>query len=54
MRPLRQNFKLPFMDLENWDFEKITNLRRGWVNISMNRDVRIDVRFAIIYQKYGF
>ena len=25
------------MDLENWDFEKITNLRRGWVNISMNR-----------------
>lgn len=37
MRPLKQNFKLPFMDLENWDFQKITNLRRGWVNISMNR-----------------
>ena len=37
MRPLRQNFYLPFMDLENWDFEKITGLRRGWVNISMNR-----------------
>ncbi len=37
MRPLKQNFKLPFMDLENWDFEKITTLRRGWVNVSMNR-----------------
>ena len=37
MRPLKQNFKLPFMDLENWDFEKITKLRRGWVNVSMNR-----------------
>lgn len=37
MRPLKQNIKLPFMDLENWDFEKITNMRRGWVNVSMNR-----------------
>ena len=37
MRPLRQNFELPYMDLESWEFEKITNLRRGWVNVSMNR-----------------
>ena len=37
MRPLRQNFTLPNMDLENWEFEKITKLRRGWVNVSMNR-----------------
>lgn len=37
MRPLKQNFTLPYMDLESWDFEKITELRRGWVNVSMNR-----------------
>lgn len=37
MRRFVDNFSLPFMDLDNWDFEKITKLRRGWVNISMNR-----------------
>ncbi len=37
MRPLLQNFSLPHMDLDSWDFEKITKMRRGWVNISMNR-----------------
>ena len=37
MRPLVTNFKLPYMDLDGWDFEKITKMRRGWVNISMNR-----------------
>lgn len=37
MRRLKDITQLPFMDLEGWDFEKITNLRRGWVNISMNR-----------------
>lgn len=37
MRPLVQNLSLPFMDLEGWEFEKITLMRRGWVNVSMNR-----------------
>lgn len=37
MRPLIQNIMLPHMDLDIWEFEKITKLRRGWVNISMNR-----------------
>ena len=37
MRRFINHFSLPFMDLENWDFENITKLRRGWVNISMNR-----------------
>ena len=37
MRRFMDNFSLPYMDLDNWDFERITKLRRGWVNISMNR-----------------
>lgn len=37
MRPLKDITNLPNMDLEGWEFEKITKLRRGWVNISMNR-----------------
>ena len=37
MRRFINYFELPYMDLDNWDFEKITKLRRGWVNVSMNR-----------------
>lgn len=36
-RPLRDLTTLPWMDLEGWDFKRITGLRRGWVNVSMNR-----------------
>lgn len=36
-RPLKRIDKLPHMDLEGWQFEKITKLRRGWVNVFMNR-----------------
>jgi len=28
---------LPWMDIEGWQFEKLTKLRRGWVNVYMNR-----------------
>ena len=37
MRRFINNFSLPPMDLDNWNFKKITDLRRGWVNVSMNR-----------------
>lgn len=37
MRPLKDITVLPHMDLDIWEFEKITLARRGWVNISMNR-----------------
>lgn len=37
MRPLQNNFSLPPMDLEGWEFEKITKMRRGWINVSLNR-----------------
>lgn len=37
MRPLKDISFMPWMDLDIWDFQKITQLRRGWVNISMNR-----------------
>jgi radical SAM superfamily enzyme YgiQ (UPF0313 family) len=37
IRPLRNLNTIPWMDLENWQFRKITEARRGWVNISLNR-----------------
>ncbi len=37
MRPLKQMFSLPSMDLEGWQFDKITQMRHGWINVSMNR-----------------
>lgn len=36
-RPLKDITNLPWMDLDGWQFERITSNRRGWVNISMNR-----------------
>jgi len=36
-RPLKDISKLPFMDTDIWDFEKIMESRRGWVNVFMNR-----------------
>lgn len=37
VRPLKDIATLPWMDLQGWQFKRITELRRGWVNISMNR-----------------
>lgn len=37
MRPLVPKLKLPYMDLDKWQFEKITKMRRGWINVSVNR-----------------
>ncbi len=36
-RPLKDITAIPWMDLENWEFKKITENRRGWVNVYMNR-----------------
>lgn len=36
-RPLKNIAKLPFMDTDIWQFKKITDSRRGWVNVYMNR-----------------
>lgn len=36
-RPLKDIRTIPWMDLENWQFKKITENRRGWVNLYMNR-----------------
>jgi anaerobic magnesium-protoporphyrin IX monomethyl ester cyclase len=36
-RPLRDLATLPWMDLEGWEFERVTKMRRGWVNVYMNR-----------------
>ncbi len=37
-RPLKNIAKLPWMDLEGWpQFQRITENRRGWVNMYMNR-----------------
>jgi radical SAM superfamily enzyme YgiQ (UPF0313 family) len=38
VRPLKDLTQIPWMDLESWPhFQKITDLRRGWVNVYMNR-----------------
>jgi len=36
-RPLKDISKLPYMDTDIWDFERIMDSRRGWVNVYMNR-----------------
>ncbi len=36
-RRLKDITTLPWMDLEGWEFNKITENRRGWVNVYMNR-----------------
>jgi len=36
-RPLKQLDAIPWMDLDGWQFERITENRRGWVNVYMNR-----------------
>jgi len=36
-RRLKDITTLPWMDLDNWEFERITENRRGWVNVYMNR-----------------
>ena len=36
-RRLKDITTLPWMDTDAWQFEKITELRRGWVNVYMNR-----------------
>jgi radical SAM superfamily enzyme YgiQ (UPF0313 family) len=36
-RPLKNITTLPWMDLEGWQFKRITDNRRGWVNVYMNR-----------------
>lgn len=36
-RPLKNISVLPWMDLEGWQFKRITENRRGWVNVYMNR-----------------
>jgi anaerobic magnesium-protoporphyrin IX monomethyl ester cyclase len=36
-RRLKDISKLPWMDLEGWEFKRITENRRGWVNVYMNR-----------------
>jgi len=36
-RPLKDIRKLPWMDLSKWQFDRITENRRGWVNVYMNR-----------------
>lgn len=36
-RRLKDITAIPWMDLESWHFKKITENRRGWVNVYMNR-----------------
>ncbi len=36
-RRLKDISKLPWMDLDGWAFQRITENRRGWVNVYMNR-----------------
>jgi len=36
-RRLKDISKLPWMDLEGWQFKRISDNRRGWVNVYMNR-----------------
>jgi radical SAM superfamily enzyme YgiQ (UPF0313 family) len=36
-RPLKDITTIPWMDLESWEFRRITENRRGWVNVYMNR-----------------
>ena len=36
-RPFKDISKLPFMDTEIWQYQKIMDSRRGWVNVYMNR-----------------
>jgi radical SAM superfamily enzyme YgiQ (UPF0313 family) len=36
-RPLKDITAIPWMDLEGWQFKRITESRRGWVNVYMNR-----------------
>lgn len=36
-RPLKDITTLPWMDLDGWKFKRITENRRGWVNVYMNR-----------------
>jgi len=36
-RRLKDIGVLPWMDLEGWEFKRITEYRRGWVNVYMNR-----------------
>jgi radical SAM superfamily enzyme YgiQ (UPF0313 family) len=36
-RPLKDIRVLPWMDLEAWQFKRISENRRGWVNVYMNR-----------------
>ena len=36
-RRLKNIRKLPWMDLDGWEFKRITENRRGWVNVYMNR-----------------
>ncbi len=36
-RRLKDITVLPWMDLDNWEFKRITENRRGWVNVYMNR-----------------
>lgn len=38
LRPLKDITKIPWMDVDGWpQFSRITDLRRGWVNVYMNR-----------------
>ncbi|MGL5594661.1 MAG: B12-binding domain-containing radical SAM protein [Cetobacterium sp.] len=58
MRKLSPILSLPKMDLSIWDFQKITKLRNGWVNISVNRGCPFRCSFchnegvAKVYQKH--
>ena len=36
-RRLKDITSIPWMDLEGWQFKRITENRRGWVNVYMNR-----------------
>ena len=36
-RPFMDISKLPFMDTDIWQYQKIMDSRRGWVNVFMNR-----------------
>jgi len=36
-RRLKDISKIPWMDLDGWEFKRITENRRGWVNVYMNR-----------------
>lgn len=37
MRPMKNISKLPYMDTELWQYRRIMDLRRGWVNVYFNR-----------------